>query len=264
MLESLQKTCAYAIQDDHSYWAAKKEAPDSGKLLLIDDADYETQQIFFDDGVSDDPKHSIVDVRDLITGEIIPYKRAINKFIVRVESDKAIMESDYFIKKIEECEKRRTEEIENMEKGILSEEEVVETKKVDEWAILKQLSTNEYLSKTVLPVVYQGLKEIDVERPQDPIKAFAFFLLKNQGMVKLPEKKVEQPPHAEEVKKQQPGEEAKSAAEEVKKEEAKPAAAVPEAKKEAKKEEKPAAEAKKEVNKKEEKKAEAKKEQKKK
>ena len=54
--------------------------------------------------------HSIVDVRDLITGEQIPFKRAINKYIVKVDPEKAILESDYFVKRIEECEKRRGEE----------------------------------------------------------------------------------------------------------------------------------------------------------
>eukprot|EP01022_Parablepharisma_sp_SALTPOND_P006343 TRINITY_DN1258_c0_g1_i1.p1 TRINITY_DN1258_c0_g1~~TRINITY_DN1258_c0_g1_i1.p1 ORF type:complete len:615 (+),score=67.56 TRINITY_DN1258_c0_g1_i1:2162-4006(+) len=219
LLDSLQKVCSYAIQDDFSYWNAKKKTADSGKLLLIDDADYETQQIFFDDNIRDDPNDTILDVRDSITGEVISYKRAINKFFVRVESDRAILENDYFVKKIDECEKRRTEEIENMEKGISLEEEIVETKKVDEWAVLQQLGTNEYLARTVLPVVYQGLKEVDIERPKDPVKSFAFFLLKNQGLVKLPEKKPEpeEPKQViEEVKVEQKNEEPKVLVEEKK------------------------------------------------
>ncbi len=258
LLESLQKVCGYAIQDDYSYWSAKKESAEGGKLLLIDEADYDTHQIFFDDNISDDPAHSIVDVRDLITGETMLYKRTINKFIVRVESDKAILETDYFIKKIQECEKRRTEEIENLEKGILSQEEISQHAKVDEWALLQQLNTNEYLSKTVLPVVYQGLKEIDVQRPEDPIKELAFFLLKNQGLVKLPEKKMESVTVAEEQKKM-------PAAGEEKKEDASAPAAATELKKEEKKMEPGKKEDKKaEVAKKDEKKVEAKKEQKKK
>ncbi len=189
LVDSLQNVCSYAIQDDYAQWTAKKA--EGGKLLLIDEADYDTQHIFFDDGINDSPNSS-VDVRDLITGESMSYKRAINKFVVRVESDKALLENDYFVKKIEECERRRSEEIENMEKGLPSEEEQVHVAKVDEWAVLQQLTTNDYLSRTVLPVVYQGMKEIDIERPADPVKAFAFFLLRNQHLVKLPEKRVEE------------------------------------------------------------------------
>jgi len=251
LIESLQKVCAFAIQDDYSYWAANGEAAEGGKLLLIDDADYETQHIFFDDNLSDNPAHSIIDIRDLITGEPVSYKRAINKFVVRVESDKAILENDYFIKKIEECEKRRTEEIENMEKGIMSEEEFIKSTKADEWAVLQQLSTNEYLSRTVLPVVYQGLREVDTSRPEDPVKDFAFFLLRNQQLVKMPGKKPELEEKKEEAKKEEVKKE-----EEKKVEPEKPA----EVKQEVKKEE-----AKKEVAKVlETKKQEAKKEQKKK
>jgi hypothetical protein len=253
-MDTLRGVCSYAIQDDYSYWASKKEASEGGKLLLIDDADYDTHHIFFDDNISSDPSHSIVDVRDLITGEQIPFKRAINKYIVIVDPEKAILENDYFVKRIEECEKRRGEEIENMEKGIASQEEIVQVAKKDEWAILQQLSTNEYLSKAVLPVVYQGLKEIDIERPQDPIKSFAFFLLKNQHLVKLPDRKIEIPEKKEEAKvEEKKGEEKKEAVEakvevkpdekkkdekkeEKKKEEKKTDAKPPEKKQEAKKE----------------------------
>lgn len=256
-MDSLRGVCSYAIQDDYSYWAAKNESSEGGKLLLIDDADYDTHHIFFDDNIRSDPSKNIVDVRDLITGEQIPFKRAINKYIVIVDSEKAILENDYFVKRIEECEKRRGEEIENMEKGITSHEEVAQVAKKDEWAILQQLSTNEYLSKAVLPVVYQGLKEIDIERPQDPIKSFAFFLLKNQHLVKLPDRKVEVPEKKEEVKVEEKKEEKKEAVEA--KVEAKPE----EKKKDEKKEEKKKEEKKTDA-KPPEKKQEAKKEQKKK
>lgn len=56
--------------------------------------------------------------------------------MVRVDSVRAILENDYFIKKIEECEKRRSEEIEMMEKGIVSEYEEVKAEIVDEWSAL--------------------------------------------------------------------------------------------------------------------------------
>ena len=53
----------------------------------------------------------IVDVRDAITGEIIPYKKAIGRYIVMAEPHRAILETDYFIKQIELAERSRDEEI---------------------------------------------------------------------------------------------------------------------------------------------------------
>ena len=58
-----------------------------------------------------------------MSGSTIPYKKSINKFIVKVESHRAIMEPDYFIKLIEHAEQRRTEEIEKIESGELDSEE---------------------------------------------------------------------------------------------------------------------------------------------
>ena len=47
---------------------------------------------------------NIVDVRDVITGEEIPFKKYNGKYVVRVESHRAILEADYFIKMIEQAE----------------------------------------------------------------------------------------------------------------------------------------------------------------
>ncbi len=179
LLASLRKVRSYAIQDDYSYWAAKKESAAGGKLLLIDETDYGTHQIFFDDNIGENPIHSILDVRDLTTGEPVSYGRAMNKFIVQVESSRAILEDDYFIKKVEECEQRRAEEIESIE-HIAQLSPCAEK----EWAALGHFAADEYLSKTVLPTVYQGLKEIGAARPADPVKAFAQFLLRSQSASK--------------------------------------------------------------------------------
>lgn len=46
----------------------------------------------------------IVDVRDVVNGEIIPYKKFINKYVIKVEPHRAILEPDYFIKLIEQAE----------------------------------------------------------------------------------------------------------------------------------------------------------------
>ena len=45
-----------------------------------------------------------MDVRDVINGEAIPYRKFINKYVMKVEPHRAILEPDYFIKLIEQAE----------------------------------------------------------------------------------------------------------------------------------------------------------------
>ena len=42
--------------------------------------------------------------------------------------------------------------------------------------------------RTVLPVLYQGMRVIDLERPAAPLEYLSLYLLKHQDMVKLPPK----------------------------------------------------------------------------
>ena len=100
------------------------------------------------------------------------------------------MEADYFIKAIEHAEAQRTLEIERIESGLGSEEE--EARKTElqnsEWDKLQQSSNDEYLMKTILPVLYQGMKVLDLERPEAPLEYLALYLLKHQDQIKLPPK----------------------------------------------------------------------------
>lgn len=103
--------------------------------MLIDQADYNTQHIFFDDNV-DSAESCIVDVRDLISGEALPYKKFIDMYVVKVHPHRAILESDYFVKQIEMAEAKRDEEIRRIEAGIAEEEYEQVSKKVEtetEW-----------------------------------------------------------------------------------------------------------------------------------
>jgi hypothetical protein len=52
-----------------------------------------------------------VDVIDVINGEAIPYRKFINKYVIKVEPHRAILEPDYFIKLIEFAEQKRDEEV---------------------------------------------------------------------------------------------------------------------------------------------------------
>ena len=46
----------------------------------------------------------------------------------------------------------------------------------------------EYLMRTVLPVLYQGIRVVDLERPGAPLEYLSLYLLKHQDMIKLPPK----------------------------------------------------------------------------
>jgi hypothetical protein len=49
ILETLKKRSSIAIQDDKQAYLRAGSKRNGGKLLLIDQADYATQHIFFDD-----------------------------------------------------------------------------------------------------------------------------------------------------------------------------------------------------------------------
>ena len=118
IMECLKRSCSMIIQDDFKPWDETEWNPDYGKVLLVDQADYNTQHIFFDDHADTN-----MDVRDLISGDKIPPRKYLNKYVVHVEPHRAVLESDYFVKMIEMCEARRDEEIERIEQGHESEEE---------------------------------------------------------------------------------------------------------------------------------------------
>ena len=55
---------------------------------------------------------------------------------------------------IEQAERSRDEEIERVEAGIIDDELLEEPDIDNEWEKLQMLSNEEYLMKTVLPVLY--------------------------------------------------------------------------------------------------------------
>lgn len=110
MVETWKKFGSMAIADDYPGWKASEFSNARSKLLLVDQGDYNTQHIFFDDN-ADEGDECIVDVRDIITGERIEQHKYMDMYVVKVHPHRAILEPEYFIKKIEECELRRDEEI---------------------------------------------------------------------------------------------------------------------------------------------------------
>lgn len=122
-------------------------------------------------------------------------------YVVKVHPHRAILENDYFVKQIELCEEKRDEEIRRVEAGIEEEVYEVVSKSVQEeteWEKLQKLPDAEYLMKTVLPVLYQGMRVVDLERPNAPLEYLSLYLLKNQDKVTLPPKVLTKVPEAEE------------------------------------------------------------------
>lgn len=135
ILETLKKHSVMAIQEDFPAYKASGYSNDRAKMMLVDQADYNTQHIFFDDN-ADSAESCIVDVRDVITGEALPYKKFMDMYVVKVHPHRAILENDYFVKLIEQCEAKRDDEIRRVEAGIAEEEYEQVQKKVDtetEW-----------------------------------------------------------------------------------------------------------------------------------
>lgn len=85
---------------------------------------------------------------------------------------------------IEIAEQNRDEEIEKVEAGIESvfeeQEEPEVSGDVSEWHKIQQMSNEDYLMRTVLPVLYQGMKLVDQQRPVAPLEYLALYLLKHQ------------------------------------------------------------------------------------
>ena len=178
-----------AVQEDYPSWKASGFSNSRGKLLAIDQADYNTQHIFFDDN-ADDGDECIVDVRDVVSGEKIPQRKYMDMYVIKVHPHRAILEPEYFIKKYEDADEKRDLEIQRVESGIEDEtaqsirqksaaadsiEEGTET----EWEKIQRMNDADYLMRTVLPVLYQGMRVVDLERPAAPLEYLSLYLLKH-------------------------------------------------------------------------------------
>lgn len=184
MQEVLLSSASMLIVDDYNFWNSHGETGESGKLLLVDDTDYSTLQVFFDDKIGHEAA-GIVDIRDVVTGESIPHAAALNKFYFKVDSYRAVTEPDYFYKSLLLCEENRTQEIYKREIGG-EEESFHHEGQETEWEELQQTNTSEYLSKVIFPVLLPGLKAVDMARPDDAVSFLTLYILKHQALVKLP------------------------------------------------------------------------------
>lgn len=85
---------------------------------------------------------------------------------------------EFFIKNVEIAEKSMLVEIDRIEKGEV---------KVEKEVVKQELSDSEYLKRNIIPLLEGALRLVDIERPEDPISAIAFYCLKNQHWLVKPD-----------------------------------------------------------------------------
>lgn len=56
-------------------------------------------------------ENCVVDVFDVVDGSRIPFKKSLNKYLVKVDALDILKGSDVFLKAIEICEKARSDEV---------------------------------------------------------------------------------------------------------------------------------------------------------
>ena len=103
-----------ACQDHYEWWKFHNYIPSSGKPMWITEDEENVQHIFFDDCIHKSALDSIISVRHrkskgdvfkFMTGEEIIGLHGINT--VRVKTVEAILDQNYYINKIKECEEAR-------------------------------------------------------------------------------------------------------------------------------------------------------------
>mmetsp|Transcript_136626 Transcript_136626/g.237534 ORF Transcript_136626/g.237534 Transcript_136626/m.237534 type:complete len:544 (-) Transcript_136626:63-1694(-) len=166
-----------AIVDDYNYWKTKDQAADAGKLLLVDHgggiAETKVQHIFFDGHIKQGNLHC-VDVRDAERGNTLPFEAVDGMFTHRVDFFQACLDSEYFIKALEGCERKMSMKI--LESRRAHDEAAAEA---DKPQALDKLPPKEYLYRTVIPALLPALEACQRDRPADPIEFIAFYMLRH-------------------------------------------------------------------------------------
>lgn len=112
VLQETQDGSTCSFRDFYYWWNANNEYAHSGKCFVVDPSDENTLQIFLDDNIymsNDFPAKSIVNLRDKRTGELMRNDQYMDLFLVQVEPLDAIPNRNYFIEKVELCERNWSE-----------------------------------------------------------------------------------------------------------------------------------------------------------
>lgn len=94
------------VNDDYWYWRNRNEQSQYGKLLLLDQSDQMTHNIFFDDNM-DTNDALIVDARDVNTERSLPFKDTKYVYLWGVDCYGAILNDRYYVEAIDSCENNR-------------------------------------------------------------------------------------------------------------------------------------------------------------
>ncbi len=116
IMECLKDSAAMGFQEDFNFLRLGEDShsyKNRGKLFLIDQSDFEVQQIFFDDHF-DEGKKSLIDTWDVFTKERIPIESVKNKFAIKVDTIRAILDQEYFIKGFNEAFASRNKDFKNL------------------------------------------------------------------------------------------------------------------------------------------------------
>ena len=180
-MDKISQNNSFCILDDYSYFMNNEKK--HGKLFLIDPYDPETLQIFFDIELDKYPEK--IDVIDVVTHKKLSKEYYLDKYVVNVEPYKAIIDINYFNKKIEECIHNRKSELLKMQG-----KEVIETPQDENLNIeeeIRKIPGDLYLKMTVLPLLHNALNMCELVRPSDPIAFISNFMLINKGTSKTME-----------------------------------------------------------------------------
>ena len=95
---------SFCINDDYEAWFKYDKKSICGKPMLVDPHNKEIEVFFFDDNIEDTDK-SIVDYRNVITGDIIELKDFKDKYLIKADTLKAAIDEYYFLNIIQQAEK---------------------------------------------------------------------------------------------------------------------------------------------------------------
>lgn len=182
MHQILDASPTAAIVDDLAYWEACDKQSSGGKLLLVDHgggfAETKVQHIFFDGNIGREDA-CCVDVRDVVTGNAIPFPEVKDVFVHRVDLFQAVIDPDYFIKATQVCEV-------NMSKRILDSrraagDSLAAHQEAERNAALsaKAMPPKEWLYRNIIPSLLPALEACQRDRPEDPIEFIAFYMLRH-------------------------------------------------------------------------------------
>lgn len=189
--EKLIQNSTFIILDDYSFYINNNNQ--HGKLFLIDPYDTETLQIFFDSDLHINPDK--IDVYDVVTKKKLSSSYVMNKYVVNIEPYRAILDINYFTRKINECINNRKSELIKMqskETPIIPLEEQFSIENE-----IQKIPGANYLQMTVLPLLHNALSLCEMIRPQDPIAFIASFMLANKAKARNLEYIVKEMPHGQ-------------------------------------------------------------------